>query len=107
MVVGDQSSGKSSVLEGLIRLAFLKDGALYTRFAMQIIFRRTASDKRTISASIIPVNDATDAEDLRKWKASNMESLGNAKFDALMTEASLHGFPMNISESVLIFNIIR
>lgn len=80
---------------------------LFVRDSTQIIFRRTTSGKRTISASIIPGDDATDAEDLRKWKASNMESLGNAKFDALMTEASLHGFPVNISESVLIFNIIR
>lgn len=38
VVVGDQSSGKSSVLEGLTNLPFPRDSGLCTRFATQIIF---------------------------------------------------------------------
>ena len=34
VVVGDQSSGKSSVLEGLIKKDLLRDSGLYTRFAI-------------------------------------------------------------------------
>ena len=41
VVVGDQSSGKSSVLEGLTNLPFPHDSGLCTRFATQITFRRT------------------------------------------------------------------
>ena len=41
VVVGDQSSGKSSVLEGLTNLPFPRDSGLCTRFATQITFRRT------------------------------------------------------------------
>ena len=41
IVVGDQSSGKSSVLEGLTSLPFPKDSTLCTRFPTWILFRRT------------------------------------------------------------------
>jgi GTPase SAR1 family protein len=40
VVVGEQSSGKSSGLEGLNKLKFPRDSGLCTRFATQIIFRR-------------------------------------------------------------------
>jgi hypothetical protein len=39
VVVRDQSSGKSSVLEGLTKLKFPRNASLYTRFATQIIFQ--------------------------------------------------------------------
>lgn len=52
MVVGDQSSGKSSVLEGLTDLPFPRDNGLCTRFATQITFRR--AEKSSITVSIIP-----------------------------------------------------
>ena len=41
VVVGDQSSGKSSVLQGLTDLPFSRDSGLCTRFATQITFRRS------------------------------------------------------------------
>lgn len=40
VVVGDQSSGKSSVLEALTKLSFPRDSGLCTRFATQIILQR-------------------------------------------------------------------
>lgn len=58
MVVGDQSSGKSSLLEGLTGLSFPTDNGLCTRFATQIILRR--SEKIQSKVTILPGPSATD-----------------------------------------------
>ena len=55
--VGDQSSGKSSILEGLVRMAVARDSGLCTRFATQIIFRRSVEER--ILISIIADGNAT------------------------------------------------
>ena len=67
VVVGDQSSGKSSVLEGLTSLPFPRDSGLCTRFATHITFRRSREAKITIS--IIPNKSSSQdrQEELRKW----------------------------------------
>lgn len=55
VVVGDQSSGKSSLLEALTRLPFPVAGTLCTRFATQIVFRRSApGEADRIKVTIIP-----------------------------------------------------
>jgi hypothetical protein len=57
VVVGDQSSGKSSVLEGLIKKPLPRDRGLCTQFATQIIFRRASREQVVIS--IIPDQQAS------------------------------------------------
>ncbi|KAL2160733.1 hypothetical protein VTH06DRAFT_930 [Thermothelomyces fergusii] len=50
IVVGDQSSGKSSVLEAISRVRFPVDGGLCTRFATELILRR--ANKVAVNVSI-------------------------------------------------------
>ncbi|KXJ84908.1 P-loop containing nucleoside triphosphate hydrolase protein, partial [Microdochium bolleyi] len=52
IVVGDQSSGKSSVLEGLTGFSFPRAAGLCTRYATQITCRREACE--SVSITIIP-----------------------------------------------------
>jgi GTPase SAR1 family protein len=86
VVVGDQSSGKSSVLEGLTGLPFPRDSGLCTRFATQITFRR--SDTESITTSIIPAkNSSHEHQDkLRAWKRSDLQAIDAASFAEIMKE---------------------
>lgn len=58
-MVGDQSSGKSSVLESLTGFAFPRAAGLCTRYATQITCSREALAR--ISITIIPRPGADDA----------------------------------------------
>ena len=62
VVVGDQSSGKSSLLEGLTGLPFPVASQLCTRFATKVSFRRSATAPigKTITITIIPAKDASE-----------------------------------------------
>lgn len=60
VVVGDQSSGKSSLLESLTGIPFPNGQGLCTRYATQITHRRDAVEE--VVVSIIPGPDATDQE---------------------------------------------
>jgi hypothetical protein len=73
VVVGDQSSGKSSVLAGLTKLPFPRDSGLCTRFATQITFRRSA--EKRIKVSIIPRPNASEAHatQVTEWGTSISE----------------------------------
>ena len=55
IVCGDQSSGKSSVLEGISGIPFPKQDTLCTRFATEVILRR--APKVEINVSIVPGDD--------------------------------------------------
>lgn len=89
IVVGDQSSGKSSVLEGLIRKPLPRDSGLCTRFATQIIFKRSTTE--SLSVSIIPSADATEEHQTRlsAWSNRELQSLDSSAFASIMAE--VHG----------------
>ncbi|KAL4780682.1 P-loop containing nucleoside triphosphate hydrolase protein [Aspergillus varians] len=53
VVCGDQSAGKSSVLEGISGIPFPRQDGLCTRFATEIILRHDPTDQRA-TATIIP-----------------------------------------------------
>jgi hypothetical protein len=86
VVVGQQSSGKSSVLEGLTGLPFPRDSGLCTRFATQITFRR--SNVSRIAASIIPAKDSSSEhqEKMREWGKRELGSLDATLFASIMVE---------------------
>ncbi|KAK8077199.1 hypothetical protein PG996_003369 [Apiospora saccharicola] len=75
VAVGDQSSGKSSLLETLTGLPMEHDVELCTRFATQITSRRDPESRVTVT--IIPGPDATD---------DHKKRLGNFIFDSLTIE---------------------
>jgi hypothetical protein len=85
VVVGDQSSGKSSVLEGLIDKPLPRDSGLCTRFATQIVFRRALEAQ--IFVSIIPDRDASQEHSRRAsaWGKA-LPSLDSTAFVELMQE---------------------
>jgi hypothetical protein len=87
VVVGNQSSGKSSVLEGLTSLPFPKDSGLCTRFATQITFKR--SQHASIAVMVIPAKDASTEHMLkcRAWKKT-LGALDKPAFVEIMKEVS-------------------
>lgn len=60
VVCGDQSSGKSSLLEAITEIPFPRKANLCTRFATEIILRRES--KTTVTVKMVPGRDRTDAE---------------------------------------------
>jgi hypothetical protein len=52
-VVGDQNTGKSSVLQAITEISFPVEGTMCTRFPIKISFRNT-SEKPTVKATILP-----------------------------------------------------
>ncbi|KAJ5712728.1 Dynamin [Penicillium malachiteum] len=89
VAVGDQSSGKSSVLEGLTGLSFPRDSGLCTRFVTQIIFCRMQNlTDREISASIIPGPGASPEQEqkLRAWSAAGVHTLKTSGFSKMIQD---------------------
>ncbi|CZT51083.1 related to vacuolar sorting protein VPS1, dynamin, and related proteins [Rhynchosporium secalis] len=60
IVCGDQSSGKSSVLEAISGIPFPTKDNLCTRFATELILRRASAIG--VSVSIVPSQDRSEAE---------------------------------------------
>ncbi|KAM3560254.1 hypothetical protein ARSEF4850_003734 [Beauveria asiatica] len=67
VVCGDQSSGKSSVLESLSGVPFPVHGSLCTRFPTELILRRTPSTSITISIVPHHTHSESTKADLRTF----------------------------------------
>jgi GTPase SAR1 family protein len=82
VVVGDQSSGKSSLLEGLTGLSFPIASDLCTRFATQIVLRRAPTVDAAVKISIIPGPDAQGDEETLDRLLSFERTLSVDEFDS-------------------------
>lgn len=90
VVVGDQWSGKSSVLEGLIDKPQPRDSGLCTRFATQSIFRRAVNEQ--VVVSIIPDRDASPEHRARvKGWGRTVLALDSETFGEIMQKVYLSG----------------
>lgn len=82
MVVGDQSSGKSSLLEGLTGLNFPIASELCTRFATQTVSRRDTES--TIKISILPGPTANENEEQK----TKLQAFSRTLDEGFLTAAS-------------------
>lgn len=102
IVCGDQSSGKSSVLEAVSGLKFPTKDALCTRFATELILRRHAE----VASKVTIVPDATrpdeEKEQLQDFKSEDdiYENLATITEDASKA-MGLDGNSKNFSSDVL------
>jgi Dynamin family len=71
IVCGDQSSGKSSVLEAISGLDWPRKDNLCTRFATELILRRAIEEAVTISILPDDTRSTTERERLRNFKPPN------------------------------------
>lgn len=89
VVVGDQSSGKSSVLEGLTELPFPRDSTLCTRFATQIVFRRAEQESVNVSIIPSPSSDAPREKKLKAFKEDGLKALSAEDFSRILAKVPL------------------
>lgn len=87
MVCGDQSSGKSSVLEAITEVSFPRKDSLCTRFATQIVLRRSHNNK--VYIKILPGTHRTEGEkrELALF-GKNIENFKPDDLPALITSAT-------------------
>ncbi len=101
VVCGDQSAGKSSVLEALTEIPFPRNDNLCTRFATEIILRRAPSDSLTIKVIADTERPKMEQESIQAFQESitnfgelprvmtaAMDAMGLGSLDGTSTSAS-------------------
>lgn len=87
VVCGDQSAGKSSVLEGITNIPFPRAEGTCTRFATEIILRHQPSENR-IMAKVLPSAFRTE-EERRQMNAFERQLNGFDELPTIIEEASI------------------
>ena len=94
VAVGDQSSGKSSLLEGLTGLSFPVAGDLCTRFATQLVMRRSGKEDAATNITILPgptsLADENHKDSLRSFEKSfPTDEITGEELGHILSEVSL------------------
>jgi GTPase SAR1 family protein len=84
VVCGDQSSGKSSVLEAISGVHFPVNDGLCTRFTTEVILRR--APRHFALVTLIPAKDASD-EHQQKLLQFEQSSISHVEIPTLISEA--------------------
>lgn len=84
IVVGDQSSGKSSVLEAISRIRFPSKAELCTRFATELVLRRDR--EKSFQVLIEPFSPTTDAQSVSGQESADAASERVQEFNQLNFE---------------------
>ncbi|EEH39370.1 interferon-induced GTP-binding protein Mx [Paracoccidioides lutzii Pb01] len=87
VVCGDQSSGKSSVLEAISGLSFPTKDNLCTGFATELILRRSPSS--AINISIVPGEDRSEAEKEVLHAFSSSVSINESGLEKVVEDAKV------------------
>jgi len=85
VVCGDQSSGKSSVLEAITEVPFPRKTNLCTRYATELVLRRASED--TIKATITP-DKSRSAQEIKKFESFAKTIVDLSELPLLMEEAT-------------------
>jgi hypothetical protein len=85
IVCGNQSSGKSSVLEAISRVRFPMKDTVCTRFATEVVLRR--SPEPSIRVSIEPGSSGGDRRSLEEFRQFEETFSDTKDLDILMTRA--------------------
>ena len=80
VVVGDQSSGKSSVLEAISRVRFPVDGDLCTRFATELVLRRAPETAINVSIQFADAVSSNAEDDIGTARTPRAPRLSPAPF---------------------------
>ncbi|KAM0271166.1 hypothetical protein ACHAQH_009148 [Verticillium albo-atrum] len=99
IVVGDQSSGKSSVLEAISRVPFPVKGDLCTRFATELVLRRSSSSH--VSVTIRFANAASADQDPFRREELDLNALPSLIEEATERMGIRPGSAMEFSRDVL------
>ncbi|KAL7812655.1 P-loop containing nucleoside triphosphate hydrolase protein [Trichoderma aethiopicum] len=86
VVVGDQSSGKSSVLESLTGFQFPRAATLCTRHATEIVCRREPTE--SVVVSIIPHNPSPEREKLVRGFRRSTDKIVSDDFPKIFEDAA-------------------
>ncbi len=87
VVCGEQSAGKSSVLEALTEISFPRNDNLCTRFATEIILHRASSNSLTIKVIPDPDRPASEQESIKSFAESitSFDELPRVMAEAMVT----------------------
>lgn len=97
MVCGDQSAGKSSVLEGISGIPFPREDGLCTRFATEIVMRHDQQESR-MTATITP-HSAREDEDKARLASFRIEFRDFSELpDIIRAAGQIMGVRMSESE---------